>query len=369
MARQNHTRNPASGGNGGISRGRRRFLAAGAAAGVVMAAPAVITPRRVRAAGDKITYVSWGGRVQDAQVELMLEPFEAETGIEVISASGPDMAKIKAMVQSGNVEWDVVNLTGSMATSLDNEGLLEELDLEVMNVADLINPSWLRKTAVGWYYYSGGVAYDPQRHPAGKHPRNWVEFWNVQGFPGRRGLRPRAEENLEIALMADGVSAQDLYPLDVERAFRSLDRIKPHIDVWIKATPETITLLQKGEVDFDFAYTARVEAARSEGVSIDVSYDATVSSPAFLGVPKGSPNRDAAMRLIGMFMREDRQLAWGERFPGYAPQNRNAFAALPESAKAKLPDPNSPGSAYLDVDWWGENYTPVTNRFKEWLLV
>ena len=350
------------------SSSRRRFLATGAAAGAILAAPAIIIPGRARATGGKITYVSWGGTVQDAQVEIMLKPFQAETGIEVIAASGPDMAKIKAMVQTGNVEWDVVNLTGSMATSLEKEGLLEELDLSLIDVSNVINTSWVRPTAVGWYYYSGGVGFDPKRHPAGKHPRDWVQFWDVEKFPGRRGLRPRSEENLEMALMADGVSAKDLYPLDVDRAFRSMDRIKPHIHVWIKGTPETITLIQKGEVDFDYAYTARVETAKAQGVSIDVSYDASISSPAFLGVPKGCKNREAAMRLIGMFMRENSQRAWGETFPGYAPQHRAAFDALPASSKAMLPDPASPTSAYIDVSWWGEHYTETETRFKEWLL-
>lgn len=172
-----------------------------------------------------------------------------------------------------------------------------------------------------------------------------------------------------MALMADGVQPKDLYPLDVERAFKAMDRIKPHVSVWIKATAQTITLLQSGEVDFDFTYSARVENAKAQGASLEFVYETPLSAPGLLGIPKGSKNKEAAMKLIAHFMREDRQLAWGTAKPGYSPQNRKALDRLAPEMKAKLPDPDNPAAAFIDIDWWGENYVEVSKRFKEWLLI
>lgn len=346
----------------------RRKLLAGA--GIAIAAPAILRPNQARA-NKKIVYVSFGGTTQTAQERIFIQPFMKDTGIEVITASGPDIAKVKAMVQARNVEWDLVNFTGSQASTLAREGLLENLDLDILQISPQAhaNPAWLKETTIGWYYYTGGIGYDAKRHPAGKHPRDWVQFWDAKAFPGRRGLRTRAEETLEMALMADGVAAKDLYPLDVDRAFKSLDRIKPHVSNWIKATPETITLVQRNEVDFVFTYSGRIEAAKAQGLPLEFVYETPLSSPSFLAIPKGSSNKDAAMKLASYFLRNDLQKAWALDQPGYSPVRRQSIEELPAEVKARLPDPDNPRGAFIDVDWWATNYVETEKRLKEWLIL
>ena len=350
---------------------RRRFLAgtAAAGAGLAVSGPLILIPGKAKAS-EKIVWVGWGGSTQAVQQESFIKPFTKETGIEVISASGPNRAKIKAMVDTGNVEWDLVNMMGATATGLAKEGLLETIDSDLLAKwrGQSLQPDWIKDWAVGWYYWSGGIGYDPKRHPMGKHPRSWPDFWNADKFPGRRGLRPRVNENLELALMADGVKPKDLYPLDVERAFKSLDRIKPHVAKWIKATSQTITLIQNNEVDFDLTYSARVESAKASGISIELVYDSLLCESGLMGIPKGSKNKSAAMKLIDFFMREKPQKAWCENRIGYGPQNTKALAALSPALKAKLPSADDPSTAWVNIDWWGDHYGALSERFKEWLI-
>ena len=348
---------------------RRRFLAGtvAAGAGLAVSGPLILVPGKAKAA-DKLVWVSYGGQNQEAQEKAFIKPFIEETGIQVSTTSGPDGAKIKAMVQTGNVEWDVVNFSGALATGLEQEGLLEPIDKSLIDMSDMMFPDWIRPASVGWYYYTGGIAYDPKRHPMGKHPRTWPQFWDVAKIPGRRGLRPRPEETLEMALLADGVDPKKLVPLDVERAFKSLDKIKPHVANWIKGTPETITLIQRNEVDFTFTYSGRVNAAQDSGVSVEFVYETPLSSPSLMGIPKGTKNKAAAMKLLAYFFRPDRQLAYVDLIDGYSPVSRKAYAKLSDKKKAKLPDPSNPAGAWVDIDWWGKNYTAVNKRFQEWLL-
>ena len=316
-------------------------------------------------ANETIVWVSYGGSTQEAQEDTIVAAFKKETGIEVIAASGPDLAKIKAQVQTGNVEWDMVNLIGSQAVAAGREGLLEKLDYSIVDVSDLYLPA-LEFTAP-WYAYGGGIAFDPKRHPAGKHPTTWPEFWDVEKFPGRRGLRSRPDENLEMALMADGVPAKELYPLDVDRAFASLDRIKPHVAKWIAETPQTISLLQQNEIDFVFTYSGRVEAAQRQGVSVDYVYDNNIVTPSYLCVPKGTKHLKAAMTLANYFLRPDLQAAFCNRM-GYSPVKRAATALLTPEVRAHQPDLDAPGTAITDVQWWADNFTEVNERFKEWMI-
>jgi putative spermidine/putrescine transport system substrate-binding protein len=330
----------------------------------MLATPALLAPKRAVAA-DSLVYVSYGGATQDAEVEAFLKPFEADAGVKVISANGPDIAKLKAQVMTGNAEFDVIDFIGSQAIAADRAGVLEKLDYSVIDKTDMTVPA--EAAGYPFYVYGGGIAYDPARHPDGKHPTDWAQFWDVKAFPGRRGLRSRPDENLELALMADGVPAKQLYPLDVDRAFRSLDRIKPYVAKWIVETPQTISLVQGNEIDFVFTYSGRVQAARKQGVSIAYVYEANIVTPAYTCVAKGTRNKGAAMKLTSYFARPDRQALFCNIL-GYSPVKRAALKLLTPETMAQQPRLDDPKTAVTNVTWWADNFIEVNKRFKEWLL-
>lgn len=161
--------------------------------------------------------------------------------------------------------------------------------------------------------------------------------------------------------------AHQLYPLDVDRAFRSLDRIKPYVPKWIAETQQTITLMQTNEVDFVYTYSGRVEAARQHGIQVGFVYNANLVTPSYMCVLKGTKHRAAAMKLVSYFLRPDQQAAFCN-LTGYSPIRRAAMKLLTPETLAKQPKMDDPNTAYVDGHWWASNFDKVNQRYQEWLL-
>jgi putative spermidine/putrescine transport system substrate-binding protein len=268
-------------------------------------------------------------------------------------------------VTSKNVEWDVFDAPGAMTMSGSRNGYWEPLDKSIVDTSDI--PTGVSADSVAFYLSAGGVAFDPARMGAGKHPEDFAQFWDAAKFPGRRGLRTRISETLEIALIADGVPPHKLYPLDVERGFKSLDRIKPHIQRWIDETPQTLTLIQTNELDFTYSYSGRIKQAQSQGVSLDFSFKQNLNVPEYLSVLKGAPHKEAAMKFVAFALRPDRNAAFAEAM-SYIPSNRKAGAQMSEAARKWLPDMQSPNNATMDDAWWADKFEELQKRFKEWII-
>lgn len=326
----------------------------------------MIAPARKSWGTEKLVFVAWGGANQDTYGKVQVPAFEKDTGIKVVMAQGPDYAKLKAQVLTANVEWDLLTMTGPIAVGAEREGLLEPIDYDVVKRPDAYLP--VRPATFPIYTYWGGIAFDPKRFPRNKVPGTWAQFWDGKAFPGRRGLRDRPDEMFEIALMADGVAPKKLWPLDVDRAFKALERIKPITTKWIAQTPQTITLVQTNEIDFSYAFAGRVDAAQAQGISMDFVSEQPLIAPTYIGVPKGTKNRAAAMKLLSYFMRPDMQAEYANQLPGNGPVLRAAVPLMGGKAKAMLPDLDNPNTAVTDIDWWADNYAKMAPRFKQWLL-
>ncbi len=341
---------------------RRSILkAAGAIAGTGM----IGFPAIVAAQPRSITVTCWGGAYEAAIRKAFAEPFAKETGIVVTLVNNADLPRMKVQVESKNVSWDVFDSIGPQIMAGAEQSLWETIDTSIVDTSGLIQKTGADH--VGTYSYAGGLGYDPARHPDGKHPTTYAEFWDVEKFPGRRGLRSRISENLEMALLADGVDPKDLYPLDIERGFKSLDRIKPAIRKWIETTPETVTLIGSKELDFTYTYLSRVLPARENGMSIAMSMKQTLNSLEYLAVPKHGKNTEAAMKYVAFCLRADRQAAFCHEVP-FAPNSAAALDLLSPEVKARIPDMNDQNAVVIDDAWWGKHYDSLQRRFTEWML-
>lgn len=338
----------------------RRTLLTGAAA----LGPLILVPGRSRAA-ERISLITWGGNYHQAVQDAFVAPFSKETGIEVVIADTPDLAKVKAQVMSRNIEWDVFDAPGSMALAGSAAGFWEPLDKSIVDTGDIYVP--VGDDYLPVYTYAGGVGWDPKRFPDGKHPTDFPTLFDAGKFPGRRGLRTRIAETLDTALLGDGVAPDKLYPLDVERGFKVLERIKPAVKKWIAETPQTVSLVQNNEVDFSYTYSGRVRTAQAAGVSIDFSFAQTINSLDYMCVLRGSPRKAAAMKLLAFMVRPDRQAAFADII-GYTPTSRKALGMVSPETKKWLPDMTNPRNAVMDDKWWQGNYVPLQKRFDEWLL-
>jgi len=232
-------------------------------------------------AAESITVVSWGGAYTKSQVEAYHKPWIASTGNQIKSEDyNGGIAEIKAQVEAGNVTWDVVDVELSDAIRACDEGLLEEMDHSALPAApdgtvatDDFLPGTLYDCAVANIVWSTIFAYDGSKIENG--PTTVADFFDMEKFPGKRGLRKNPKANLEMALMADGVPAAEVYDVldteeGVDRAFAKLDSIKSEV-VWWEAGAQPPQLLADGEVALTTAYNGRIfNAVAGEGKPFEI---------------------------------------------------------------------------------------------------
>lgn len=345
---------------------RRRLLAGlGGGAALSVAAPFVLRGGRAEAASKNLVFVTWGGTYRTAVEEGLIKPFMAETGITVTVVDTPDLAKVKAQVTTGNVEWDVFDAPGALGASGSKEGYWEPLPASLFDLSDMsIAPT---KDLAPFYTFAGGIAYDPKRYPEGKYPKDFAQYFDIKTFPGRRTFRNRPSETLEAALLADGVPPSKIYPLDVDRAFRALDRVKPSVVKWVDSTPQTITLLQTNEVDFSYSYASRVKTTAATGAGMAFSFAQTLIGLEYLAVLKNAPNKENALKFVAYAMKPERQAATMELLSNM-PVSKKAVGLLTPEARKWLPDMTSDQNLIMDDMWWAGNFEKLSRRFKEWVL-
>ena len=81
------------------------------------------------AAGDQLTVVSWGGAYQDSVRKAFFEPFMKDSGDKIVEEEfNGEIAKQRAMVESGNVTWDVVENDSQTVLAACAEGIIEKID-------------------------------------------------------------------------------------------------------------------------------------------------------------------------------------------------------------------------------------------------
>jgi len=342
----------------------RRSVLKAAAALAGAGALSWAAPSRAQAKG--ITVTCWGGAYEAAVREAFAQPFTKETGIAVNLVNNADLTRMKVQVDGKNVSWDVFDSIGPQIMTGSRLGLWENIDPAIVSAEGLVQKPG--KDHAGTYFYAGGIGFDPKKFPEGKHPSTFSEFWDVKRFPGSRGLRSRVSENLEMALLADGVPPEKLYPLDVERGFKSLDRIKQSVRKWIETTPETVSLIASNEVDFTYTYLSRVLPAQRAGTSVQMSMQQTLNSLEYLAVPKYGKNTRQAMQYVAFCLRADRQAAFCELVE-FSPNAVAAMDKVSAAARARMPDMQDPNSIVINDAWWGEHYESLQRRFTEWMLL
>ncbi len=316
--------------------------------------------------GREITVTSWGGEYQEAQERAIVEPFERLTGAKVTVAE-TDIEALKRQVESTEVDWDVSDILLEDVLPLANLGMLEELDYAVIET-DGIDPGIRFVHAIGSAYYSTVLAYRQDAWPGLAQPGGWADFWDLELYPGTRGLHRQAQTSFEFALIADGVATDELYPLDVERALASLERIRDAITLWWEQGAQPAQLLHSGDIDMVAAWHSRIERVRQEGVPAAIQWNGGALSGDAWVVPKGSANRDVAMDFINFATRPEVCAAFASLVP-FGPVNSAAFDLMdPDVARQSPSFPaNREQQFIVDFDWWFKHRESADMQFEDWL--
>jgi putative spermidine/putrescine transport system substrate-binding protein len=324
-----------------------------------------------RSIARELTIVSWGGSYQEAQRKAYFDPFTKKTGNKILDESyNGEMAKIRAMVEAGNVTWDVIQVEAPELINACEEGLLEIIDWERVGGKDSFIPAATEECGVGTIVWAIVIAYDADRIK-GDGPKNWADFWNVKKWPGKRGLRKSAKFSMEIALLADGVAPADVYKVlsteeGLKRAFKKLDEIKPHVQWW-EAGAQPPQWLAAGDVVMTSAYNGRISAAIKEGRNFKIVWNGQCYALDSWVIPKGSPNIDKAYLFIEFASQPQNQAVLSAAIP-YGPTNVKAVASVDPKIAVDLPTypANLAESLAVDSEWWVEHQEELNERFNVW---
>jgi putative spermidine/putrescine transport system substrate-binding protein len=310
-----------------------------------------------------------GGAYLDALKKCFFDDFEKASGNKMLYEPGANFAKLTAMVKSGNVEWDIAEAEYQDLVILGaKDGVLEPMDYTIINKKDTLKEA-MGPYSVGTTFYSTVLAYNAEKYPKGKEPRSWKDFWDVKKFPGPRALEKNPYNNLEFALMADGVPPGKLYPLDVDRAFRSLDKIKPHVKVWWTAGAQPAQLLTDKEVDLTSAWNGRIFTIQKQGAKVEIQWNEGIIMTGAWVIPKGAKNKKAAMELLNFFLIPERQARFAEAI-GYPGVSMKIFDFVDPKLAPHLPTypEHYKKQVAVNNEWWVENRNKMQERWNSWLL-
>jgi len=346
----------------------RRKLLVGAAA--ALAAP-YASSRPARAAG-QVVVRNPGGAYSDTQKQYIYDPFTKETGIEVVIVAST-LTKMLAMVKSGNAELDVADAGFDGLVTLDHTGALATIDYASWKYTDAkdVPEEYVTPRTAGLCLYATVLGYNKETFPDGKQPKSWAEFWDVGKFPGARMLADMASgsPNLEFALIAEGVPMDKVFPIDIDRAFKSLSRIKPHIKKFWDTGALSAQMLADKDVVLGSIWNGRLQAIADKGAPVAIEWNQHMLQLQGYGIFKDAKNMKEAQLLVDYAMQPKAQLGLPKEL-AYGPTNRKTFAMLPPERVAMLPgSPEQMKRCFIqDAEWWDQNRAKVNSIWSKWIL-
>jgi putative spermidine/putrescine transport system substrate-binding protein len=317
---------------------------------------------------DRIVVNDSGGATQQANRKTFYTAFEKQTGVKIVNTSPVDLGKLKAMVASGNIEWCVTEISGPDAVTAERMGLLEPLDRTVIDLSNFPEHLRDRKFVFPKSVYSTVIGYRTDVFKDGG-PKSWADFFDVEKFPGPRTMQNSPIEQLEFALLADGVPMDKLYPLDVDRAFKKLDEIKKHVAVWWTTGAQSAQILIDKEAVIGTAWNGRYYNLIKEGAPIAIEWNQGAIKESAFGIPKGAKDAYWGQRLLALMADPKLQGEYASII-GYPGANLEATQYTDPKIVPFLP--TSPDNLrkqfWIDLNWWADNGAQVHERWARWML-
>jgi mannopine transport system substrate-binding protein len=352
---------------------RRRNYACSLAC-LIFAGAAFFTDKPANAQG-QVIIASTGGAYDRALKEAWFDPFTKETGITVtiVSATNAEMrAKVAAMVKSNNVSWDLYLEGEIQAASEAHRRVTEDLtsfcarfsahaDLAI-NACD-VGGALLQSTATL-------LAYRQDADRTGT-PETWADMWDMKKFPGGRAF-PNFDDPwrvLAAALLADGVKKDELFPLDLDRAFRKLDEIRDEVTLWWKTGDQSVQGFRNGEYDLGQIWLTRAKAMKTEGLPISWSYKASFLVGDRIALVKGAPNRDNALKLIAFWLDNPAVQAKACDVLSCTPPSTAAISLMSEETRKSMPTTAEIKDSVIvpDAAWINANAAMLLQRWNNWV--
>ena len=356
--------------------------------GILSASALLLAGSFVTAQAQELVVVSWGGAYSKSQQLAYHEPFMAENpGITIINddSASEGVAKLRAQAEVGNVTWSLLDTIASYAITLCDEGLVEEIDFNTVlspapdgtPATEDFDPLIVSPCFVPNIVYSTTWGYRTDMVPSA--PTSIADAFDLNKIPGKRSMEKKPINNLEWALLADGVSAEDIYdvldtPEGVAQAFAKLDTIKAET-VWWTRGAQPPQLLADGEVVMASAYNGRLfSAIEEEKQPIAIMWDWQVFDLDGWVLPVGAPHREETLKLL-RFATDTQRLADQAKYISYGPARKSSAPLVGQHADLGIdmgphmpthPD-NAKTTLVYNFEWWADNEDDLNEQFNSWL--
>ncbi|MDP1723556.1 MAG: ABC transporter substrate-binding protein [Alphaproteobacteria bacterium] len=330
-------------------------------------------PLYAEESGEDLSIVSFGGITQDAQREVFFEPFSKESGkkIKEINYNG-GISQIAEMAKKDKSEWDLVQVEASDLVEGCRNNYFETLNWNLIGQKSEYVRGATHNCGVGSFIWAMVMAYNQdifQENP----PQSWADFWDVQKYPGKRGLRKTARFTYEIALLAAGVQGRDVYtilraPNGFEQALKKLEELLPHIEWWEEGAQPS-QWLQTKNVVMSAGYNGRIANAIKDGNNFRMIWKNAIYSIDYWVILKNSHHKDAAYQLLRYMAPLRRQADFAELIP-YGPPTKRSYKMLRRDTQMMLPDvQNKTGTVFpFDYEFWGVVGEKYEAEFQDWLV-
>ena len=339
---------------------------------------------------NEMTIVSWGGAYSKSQLKAYHEPYSEKTGVKIINdeSSAEAVAKLRAMNEAGNVTWDVVDVVAADAMRLCDEGLAMEIDADTqlaaapdgtpasedfgeLLVSECFIPQIVYSTTFG--YRTDLVGDTP--------PTDVCAVFDLEAYPGKRALEKRAINNMEWALLCDGVAKDEVYDVleteeGQERALAKLDTIKDSV-IWWSAGADTPQLLADGEIVMGSTYNGRLfSVIEEQNQPVAMLWDAQIFDLDGWIIPAGlSEERKARALDYIMFATDTQRLADQAAYISYGPARASSAPLVGKHAELGIDmaphmptDPENAKNTFLyNYEFWADYRDDIEGKFQAWL--
>lgn len=344
---------------------RRDFvrLCLGAGIAPVVAGSGLLSASEAAAATQEIVLSNFGGDAVDAMSKAWGEPFTNDSGVPVVVDGGVPLAgKIKAMVESGNVVWDVCDGDGFLCDQLGKQGLLEEVDYSIVDKSKLPE-GWAYDHGIANYTYSFVLAYDTTLFP--DRPPTMADFFDTETYPGLRTMWKYQMGAMEACLLGDGVARDALYPMDMDRAIAKAKSLGDNVIYW-ESGASSQEMMMSGEAVMGIIWNTRASVLeRDTDGRVSWTWDDGIFCHSAFVMPKGhKADAEATNRFLDSVLDPERQIHLLELL-GNGPTNPAAAGMLPENL-VRI-DPGHPDNVARQVtrseEWYEMNYDEAVERW------
>jgi putative spermidine/putrescine transport system substrate-binding protein len=355
----------------------------------IAVAGGMLAAASVAYAATDLVVVSWGGAYSASQQKAYHDPYmKLHPDINIINddSSNEAVAKLRAMNEVGNVTWDLVDVVAADAIRLCDEGLAIEYDPDKLlapapdgtpaskDFGDLI----VSDCFIPQIVYSTTFGY--RTDMVKTKPTSLCDVFDLEKIPGKRALEKRPINNVEWALICDGVDPSEVYDVlatdeGVDRALAKLDTIKDHVVWWTKGA-QTPQLLADGEVVMGSTYNGRLfSAIEEEKQPIAMLWDWQVFDLDGWIIPKGSPHLAEVKKYV-RWATDTQRLADQAKYISYGPARKSSAPLVGKHAELGIDMaphmPTNPENAkhtlLYNYEFWADYRDDIDAKFQAWLI-